>query len=138
MFYETNEKIVSISNRHDITELSAPNATRVNCYGCTGLTALDLPNATEVNCYGCTGLVAWFAPKIVPLLEGGGKSINEIVASGCWKCHDWTNCPLHCAYGANSIDDLPAERRADGAIFISLFDAKMLACPVAIAAATGD
>ena len=33
-----------------------PNATEVNCAGCTGLTELSLPNATEVNCSGCTGL----------------------------------------------------------------------------------
>ena len=33
-----------------------PNATEVNCCGCTGLTELSLPNATWVDCSGCTGL----------------------------------------------------------------------------------
>ena len=110
MRYETNDKYVDISYRKDVTELVAPNAKRVDCRG-------------------CTGLIEWFYPRLIPLLEGGGKKLEDILATGCWECHRWDNCPLHEAYGVYCINDLPQERRSDGAIFVSLFDSRLLPKP---------
>lgn len=30
-------------------------------------------------------------------LTAGGKTLDEVAATGCWECHDWSNCPTHAA-----------------------------------------
>ncbi len=112
-----------------LTSLDLPAATTVDCEGCTGLTSLDLPAATAVDCWGCTGVAENFNLLVPSLLEAGGRSLGEVLATGCWEYHDWTNCPIHTAFGADDIKGVPQEFRGRAAVFISLFDHKMLRKP---------
>lgn len=108
------------------------NATRIYASGCTGLTELTAPNATRIDASGCTGLVEQFIDKkLIPLLTATGKTVGEVLSSGCWECHQWSNCPMHAVFGVNEIESVPKQWRSDAAIFVSLFDAGLIPCPVA-------
>ena len=64
------------------------------------------------------------------LLTAGGKSVAEVVASGAWDCHDWTNCPMHVALDINSEEKAPPMLRPWVVRFVQLFDAKLIPFPV--------
>jgi hypothetical protein len=72
-----------------------------------------------------------YLDNVVPaLLTAGGKSIEQIVASGCWECHDWTNCPMHEAFSINHASEGPLLLRPRIEQFVQLFDAGLIPCPV--------
>lgn len=72
-----------------------------------------------------------YLSQVVPaLLTAGGKTIDEIVSSGCWTCHEWNNCPMHVAFGINSPNEGPLLLRSRIKQFVQLFDARLIPCPV--------
>jgi hypothetical protein len=124
-----NAEYVYASGCTGLTELAAPNAKTVYASGCTGLTELAAPNAKTVDARGCTGLTEYMSgDRLTALLTGGGKTVAEVAKH--WNCHDWSNCPMHAAFGALCISDVPAKFQADAALFVSLFDDKLISCPV--------
>lgn len=64
-----------------------------------------------------------FVEEVVPeLLIGGGKKLEEVANERTWLCHEWSNCPLHEAYGAKSTADIPARWRPFVYVFVALYD----------------
>ena len=110
-----------------------PNATDVCVVNNPGLTSLpELPNATVVTINDCPSLVEnWIATRLTPLLTATGKTVEEVVATGCWECHEWANCPMHVVFGVNSVESVPKQWRSQAAIFVHLFDSRLIPCPVA-------
>jgi hypothetical protein len=71
---------------------------------------------------------------LVPaLLTAGGKTLDEVLATGCWDCHSWENCPMATAFGVHSEEaaikkaPLLAPRIRE---FVRFFDAGLLKRPV--------
>ena len=72
-----------------------------------------------------------YLSEVVPAyLTAGGKSLQEIVASGAWVCHSWSNCPTHAAFGADGLEGVPVLLRPRAEQFIQFFDAGLLPVPV--------
>jgi hypothetical protein len=91
----------------------------------------DLRNAILSNAILPTG-ERWeeYLSETVPaFLTAGGKSLAEVLATGCWECHEWSNCPTHAAFGANIIDDVPILLRPRAEQFIQFFDAGLIPEP---------
>ena len=63
------------------------------------------------------------------VFAAGGKTVEELLAAGCWDCHEWTNCPMACAFGVQSLDDIPLLFKPRVEQFIQLYDAKLLPRP---------
>lgn len=73
---------------------------------------------------------ATYTQKVVPaLLTAGGKTLEEVVGSGCWDCHSWDNCPLHVAFGAKELAELPLLLQARASQFLWLFDQGLIPQP---------
>ena len=137
-----------------LQQLDAPNAEYVDARGCTTLQQLDAPNAEYVDARGCTTLQQLDAPNAVfnvdegvdlpaitldkyqerggpmeRLLTAGGATVEQIVRAGAWTCNTWSNCPMHVAFGASSLDDVPEPWRREASRFIVLFDGGFLQRP---------
>ena len=68
-----------------------------------------------------------YLTEVVPaLLTAGGKSLLEILESGAWKCNSWENCPMHVAFGANNLQQVPVLFRPRAQEFIQFFDADLI------------
>ena len=79
-----------------------------------------------------------YLSRVVPsLLTAGGKSLAEVVESGCWECHSWENCPMAVAFGVHSVNDTPLLLRPRVEQFVQLFDAKLIPQPAAGARVAG-
>ena len=71
-----------------------------------------------------------YLSEVVPaLLTAGGKSLEEVLATGCWDCHEWENCPMHVAFDIDSPGDAPPLLRGRVEEFVRLFDARLIPCP---------
>lgn len=68
--------------------------------------------------------------RMEKFLTGGGRSLEAVCAPEHWDCHEWGNCPTHAAYGASGINGVPEPFRVEAAIFIGLFDARLLQNPL--------
>jgi len=69
--------------------------------------------------------------EVVPaLLTAGGKTIQEIVASGAWECHSWDNCPMAVAFSIKNQDEAPLLYRDRVREFVQLYDSGLIPCPV--------
>ena len=106
--------------------LAGANLARANLAGAylAGATLNDTTNITGEP---------WkeYLASVVPaLLTAGGKSLKEVLASGCWDCHEWTNCPMAVAFGIDSPGKAPLLLRPRVEQFVRLFDAKLIPCPV--------
>ena len=65
--------------------------------------------------------------EVVPaLLTAGGRTLAEVATEEHWDCHSWQNCPMHAAFGAADIADVPILLRPRAAQFIQFFDAKLI------------
>ena len=113
-----------------------PNATTIDARWCKALTQIEAPNAvtaltTEVPVLASITLDKYMERDgpMEKLLTAGGVSINRIVRSGAWDCHNWNNCPLHVAHGVNAVAELPEELQTEGARFLKLFDGGFLPRP---------
>ena len=127
-----NAKYVDLSGCTALeTVPELPNAKYVYLSGCTALeTVPDLPNAEYVDLSGCTGITKkWIDERLVPLLTATGKTVKEILDTGCWECHSWDNCPMHAVFGVRSVSDVPMQWRKDAAIFVPLFDEDLIPRP---------
>ena len=60
------------------------------------------------------------------LLTAGGRELGEVATEEHWSCHDWANCPMHAAFGAEGISDVPILLRPRAEQFIQLFDARLI------------
>ena len=76
---------------------------------------------------------AEYTRDVVPaLLTAGGKTLDEIREAGAWDCHEWSNCPMHVAFGVNHTSEMIGpfaiyRQRADE--FIRFFDAGLIPAP---------
>ena len=68
-----------------------------------------------------------FVAAMPQLLTAGGKTVDEVAQH--WDCHSWENCPMHVAFGASSLIDVPEEWRERAELFVTLFDAGALHRP---------
>ena len=78
---------------------------------------------------------AYLAEVVPALLMAGGKPLADVLAAlkarGGWAaCHQWSNCPLHEAFGADGLDGVPPLYRWEAAQFVQLFDAGLIPEPV--------
>ncbi|MFC0633254.1 pentapeptide repeat-containing protein [Brevundimonas balnearis] len=118
-------------SRADLSEayLSRANLSRAdlreaNLRGAKNLDDMIMPDGLTF---------AQYKRDVVPaLLTAGGKTLDDIRAAGAWDCHDWSNCPMHVAFGVNSTSEMTGKfaiyrTRADE--FIRLFDARLIPAP---------
>jgi len=71
-----------------------------------------------------------YVEKVVPgLLTAGGKTLEEVLTTGCWECHEWNNCPMAVAFNVHSVDEVPALHRWQARRFVALFDAGQIPKP---------
>ena len=104
--------------------LRGANLSNANLRGANLRNAI-LPNNIEWEEY---------LETLVPALcIAGGKTLEEVAAT--WDCHSWSNCPMHAAFSGNNLNDIPALYRNEAALFIQLFDAKLIPNPITNAAA---
>jgi len=68
-----------------------------------------------------------FVAELPRLLTAGGKTVSEV--AHYWDCHSWGNCPMHAAFGASRLIDVPEEWRERAELFVTLFDAGALHRP---------
>ena len=130
--FDPNATYVDLSGCTSLAEVPAfPNATHVDLSGCTSLTEVPaFPNATHVDLSGCTEAIeAWRTKRLVPLLTATGKEVSQVIEK-TWKCHNWSNCPMHEVFGVSSVAEVPVPWRGEAAIFVSLFDARLLKAPL--------
>jgi len=67
---------------------------------------------------------------VVPaLLTAGGKTLAEVLDSGCWDCHEWSTCPMAVAFGIDKPESAPPLLRPRVEQFVRLFDARLLPKP---------
>ena len=95
------------------------------------LSGADLSVANLRDAY-LTGseLFEVYCSDVVPaLLTAGGKTLQEVLDTGCWECHDWSNCPMHAAFGISNPDEAPVLLRPRVKEFVQLFDAGLLPKP---------
>lgn len=67
---------------------------------------------------------------VLASLTAGGKKLTDVATPEHWECHSWTNCPMHAAFGADGLHQVPDEHRQAAATFIALFDGKHIPMPV--------
>ena len=126
-----NEKLKKIIEKHRKYYLNEEGGERADLSG-ANLFGANLSSAKLNEETNITG-ESWkeYLEKVVPaLLTAGGKTIQEIVESGCWNCHEWQNCPMHIAFGINNKEDGPILLRPRIKQFIQLFDFNLIPCPV--------
>ena len=90
----------------------------------------DLSNANLSGAIFENGL-SWeqYLSEVVPALcIAGGKSLEEVAA--VWNCHSWENCPMHIAFGVNSLKEIPEMHREEVEQFITFFDQKLIPNPI--------
>lgn len=101
--------------------LLGPWASPITCLSEAKFDDVILPDGMRWSTY---------LKEVVPaLLTAGGKSLREVLETGCWDCHSWANCPLHAAFGVNSVDDVPALLQQRAREFLWFFDAKLIPKP---------
>ncbi len=100
------------------------------------LTGADLTRAVLTRAVLPAGYrwEAYLAEVVPALLMAGGKPLADVLAAlkarGGWAaCHQWSNCPLHEAFGADGLDGVPPLYRWEAAQFVQLFDAGLIPEP---------
>ncbi len=59
------------------------------------------------------------------LLTAGGKPLAAVATEAAWSCHD-DNCPMHVAFDAKGVGDVPEPWRSQAKLFVALFDAELI------------
>ena len=68
-----------------------------------------------------------FLSEVVPaLLVAGGKTVEDVIKSGAWGCHQWSNCPMHVGLGISAESEAPPLLRPRVSQFVKLFDAGLI------------
>ena len=100
----------------------------------TDLEGVSLARANPVEITLPTGeTVQEFIDEVVPvLLTAGGKTLEEIVATGAWEHHDWSNNPVAVAFDCDwpTGTGVPMLLRPRADQFFQLFNAGLIPCPV--------
>ena len=86
-------------------------------------------NLSEVTMPGGERFEDWDKSIVPQLLVAGGKSIEEVMATGCWECNSWDNCPMRAAFDIAGFDQAPPIWRPRIEEFVQLFDAGLLKKP---------
>jgi len=113
------------------TDLSSADLSSANLRY-ANLSSADLSYAKNLGDWTMPDGIKWsqYLSAVVPaLLTAGGKTMDEIQASGCWDCHSWENCPMHVAFGIGTPDEGPPLLRARIVEFIQFFDGRMIPAP---------
>ena len=80
-----------------------------------------------------------YQKEVIPaLLTAGGRSLADVLSTGCWKWHDWGNCPIAVAFRAKNRSRCPVLLQPRILQFIQLFDANLLTAPEIPSAANID
>src|SRR5262249_49372931 len=58
-----------------------------------------------------------------------GKTLEQVLKTGCWDCHEWTNCPMAEAFGVHDLSGVPLLLRPRADQFVQLFDAGLIPRP---------
>ena len=104
--------------------LSGADLTGANLRGAKNIDSMVMPDGLTF---------AEYTRDVVPaLLTAGGKTLDEIREAGAWDCHEWSNCPMHVAFGVNDTSEMVGpfaiyRQRADE--FIQFFDAGLIPAP---------
>ena len=109
-------------------DLTRADLTRADLTGAV-LTGADLTGADLTGAVLRDGVTTWeqYKTVLVPaLLIAGGKSLDEVANPEMWNCHNWTNCPTHAAFNANTIAEVPPLYRELANDFIRYFDSGLL------------
>ena len=113
------------------TNLSGANLSWANLSRATlSVANLSGANLSRANLSRAVTWEQYLAEVVPAFLTGGGKNLADVLATGCWDCHSWENCPTHAAFGAESLEQVPAHWRLEAARFIELFDAYAIPKPV--------
>ena len=72
---------------------------------------------------------SYLAEVLPALLVAGGKTMEQILATGCWDCHEWQNCPMHAAFNIKHSSEGPKLLRPRIEEFVQYFDAKLIPKP---------
>ena len=107
------------ANLHE-ANLYRANLSRTNLYG-ANLYGAILPNGETWETY---------LSVVVPqLLTSGGKTLKEVIETGCWECHNWANCPIAVAFGISEEEHRPVLLIPRIKEFIKFFDANLIPQP---------
>ena len=112
-------------------DLRAANLSNANLRS-ADLRAADLSNAKNIGDFTMAdgSKFSQYLKVVVPaLLTAGGKTLESVLASGCWDCHSWKNCPMAIAFDIDSPDKGPPLLQARINEFVQLFDAKLIPKP---------
>ena len=52
--------------------------------------------------------------------------MTEVATAEHWDCHNWDNCPMHAAFNAADISEVPLLLRPRAEQFIQFFDAALI------------
>ena len=113
-------------------DLSGANLRGANLSGANlsdaNLSDANLSGAYLSGAYLPTGekWETYLAEVLPKLLVAGGKTVEQVMATGAWQCHQWDNCPMHAAFDIDSSADGPALLRPRIAQFVQLFDAQLI------------
>ena len=104
--------------------LSGADLSRANLYGAKNIDSMVMPD--------CLTFAEYKRDVVPALLTAGGKTLDEIREAGAWDCHEWSNCPMHVAFGVNHTSEMIGpfaiyRQRADE--FIQFFDAGLIPAP---------
>ena len=121
--------------------LGGANLTSANLTG-ANLTGANLSDAylsgADLSGASLSDTLRWeqYISDVVPALcIAGGKSLAEVAAA--WDCHAWSNCPMKIAFGADSLEEVPAMYRLEVKRFVQFFDAKLIPNPLSPCATGG-
>ena len=126
------------------TDLSGVNFSRANLSR-TDLSGADLRGTdleyANLRCANLSNVklesaklekdLSWerYLSEVVPALcIAGGKSLEEVAE--VWECHSWENCPMHIAFGVNSLKEVPAIYQFEAQRFVRFFDQKLIPNPI--------
>lgn len=85
------------------------------------MTGVQLPDGTRWDEY---------LTDVVPaLLQVTGLKLEQVATEETWTCHNWENCPMRVVFGAKNTSEVPALYRAQAALFVTLFDARLIPQP---------
>jgi hypothetical protein len=74
-----------------------------------------------------------YITAVVPaLLQAGGRSLAEVLATGCWGCDTWEHGPLAEAFGVHRLEDIPPLYRWQAERFLRFFRAGLLPIPALV------
>jgi len=110
----------------DLTKanLRIANLARANLKG-ANLTGANLARVNLTGAIMPDGRT-WEAYRADPLAGICEEPEARARALSAWGNHTWQDCPMHTAYGWESVEDAPETKRFLVGAFIALFDSKLL------------